>query len=137
MAVTPQEEAQAQKVVDESKRTAHVDTGALRRSIHYTVAKGGIVFRQLFYGQYNDNSQLIENAARMMRGTPYIIEELDENGNLQKRLTKLASGRIRTSPEPKQKGLSSNKAKDLITKILAKRDKEEKEKEAKKKKDNK
>lgn len=92
MAVTLSEEALAQKVVDLSKKTAHVDTGALKRSINYTVARGQIVFRQLFYGQYYENSQLIQNAQRIMKGIPYTIEELDEEGNVQKQLRKVASG---------------------------------------------
>lgn len=64
----------AQRVVNESKRTAHVDTGALRRSISYTFIKGLLTFRELDYGQYNDNSKLEKNAARMIPyGTKYQI----------------------------------------------------------------
>lgn len=122
MAVTLAEEALAQRVVDISKKTAHVDTGALKRSINYTVARGGIVFRQLFYGQYYENSKLIENAARIMKGIPYTIEELDEEGNVQKQLRKVASGRVSISPEPKSRTRSratSGGAKALIEKLLA------------------
>jgi len=121
MAVTQSEEALAQKVVDLSKKTAHVDTGALKRSIHYTVARGQIVFRQLFYGQYYDNSQLIENAQRIMKGVPYIIEELDEEGNVQKAQYKAASGRSFTTPEPRAGKNASRGAKALIEKLLAQR----------------
>ena len=121
MAVTLSEEALAQRVVDQSKRTAHVDTGALKRSIYYTVARGNIVFRQLFYGQYNDNSQLIDNAKRIMKGIPYTIEELDEEGNVVKTQRKVASGRTSTSTERKA-GAGKNAslgAKALIQKILS------------------
>jgi len=121
MAVTPSEEALAQKVVDLSKKTAHVDTGALKRSINYTVARGQIVFRQLFYGQYYENSQLIQNAARYMKGIPYIIEELDEEGNVQKAQYKAASGRAFTTPEPRAGKNASRGAKALIEKLLAQR----------------
>ena len=123
MPVTLSEEAIAQRVVDASKKTAHVDTGALKRSIYYTVARGNIVFRQLFYGQYNDNSQLIQNAAKMMKGIPYTIEELDEEGNIVKTQRKVASGRISTSEERKPRAgkNSSLGAKALIEKLLTQR----------------
>jgi len=121
MAVTLSEEALAQKVVDLSKKTAHVDTGALKRSINYTVARGQIVFRQLFYGQYYENSQLIQNAARYMKGIPYVIEELDEEGNVQKAQYKAASGRTFTTPEPRAGKNAGRGAKALIEKLLAQR----------------
>lgn len=121
MAVTESEEALAQRVVDQSKRTAHVDTGALKRSIHYTVARGQIVFRQLFYGQYYENSQLIQNAQRIMKGIPYVIEELDEEGNVQKAQYKAASGRSFTTPEPRAGKNASRGAKALIEKLLLQR----------------
>jgi len=121
MAVTEAERALANKVVELSKKTAHVDTGALKRSIYSTVARGQIVFRQLFYGQYNDNSQLIQNAARYMKGIPYTIEELDEEGNVQKAQYKAASGRAFTTPEPRAGKNASRGAKALIEKLLAQR----------------
>lgn len=121
MAVTLSEEALAQRVVDMSKKTAHVDTGALKRSINYTVARGQIVFRQLFYGQYHDNSKLIQNAARIMKGIPYTIEELDEEGNVQKALYKTASGRASITPEPNAGKNASRGAKALIEKLLKQR----------------
>lgn len=123
MAVSLSEEALAQRVVDMSKKTAHVDTGALKRSINYTIARGQIVFRQLFYGQYYDNSQLIQNAQRIMKGIPYTIEELDEEGNVQKSLRQVASGRVSTSPErkPRASRNASLGAKALIEKLLAQR----------------
>lgn len=58
--------AVAQKIVDASKRSAHVDTGALKRSISYTYIRGELVFRQLFYGQFYNNSELEKNAARFV-----------------------------------------------------------------------
>lgn len=126
MAVTESEEALAQRVVEKAKSTAHVDTGALKRSINYTIARGQIVFRQLFYGQYNDNSKLIQYANSMMKGIPYTIEELDEEGNVYKRHTKAASGRASTSPEPKKSSYragrnSSLNARALIDKLLNQR----------------
>ena len=124
MPITLSEEALAQRVVDQSKKTAHVDTGALKRSIYYTVARGQIVFRQLFYGQYNDNSELIDNAARIMKGVAYTIEELDEEGNVVKEQRKAASGRASTSTD-RRGGVagknSSLNAKALIQKLLEQR----------------
>ena len=46
MAVSLEEQVLAQRVVDETKSTARVDTGMLKRSIYYTVARGMVVFRQ-------------------------------------------------------------------------------------------
>ena len=56
----------AQKIVDMSKNTAHVDTGALKRSISYTYVKGIVTFRMIYYGQFNNNAQLEKNADRLM-----------------------------------------------------------------------
>lgn len=53
----------AQKVVDAAKSTAKVDTGALKRSISYTYVKNEIIFRQLYYGVYGENS-LLERYAK-------------------------------------------------------------------------
>lgn len=64
----------AQKIVDLSKSTAHVDTGALKRSISYTYVKGIVIFRQLFYGQFHNNSELEKNASKLMpNGTQWKI----------------------------------------------------------------
>lgn len=54
----------AQKVVDAAKATAHVDTGALKRSISFTYVKGVIIFRQLYYGVFYENSRLEKYAAK-------------------------------------------------------------------------
>lgn len=64
----------AQNVVDISKRSARVDTGALKRSISFTYVKGVVIFRELFYGQFGSNSMLERNAARLIpNGTDYKI----------------------------------------------------------------
>lgn len=84
MAVTEQEYDKADLVVEESQRTAKVETGALKRSIYVTVQKGILVFRQLSYGIEDDNSKLVENAKKMMGDTPYIIELMDEEGRVQR-----------------------------------------------------
>ncbi len=64
----------AQKIVDISKATARVDTGALKRSISYTYVKGVLIFRQIYYGQFKNNSQLEKNAAKLVpRGVEWKI----------------------------------------------------------------
>jgi hypothetical protein len=83
MAVTEEDYEKAELVVEESKKTVQVDTGALKRSIHVTVKKGGLVFRQYFYGIEDGNSKLVENAKKMMGETPYIIELVDEEGRVK------------------------------------------------------
>jgi hypothetical protein len=71
----------AQRVVDETKATARVRTGKLRRSISYTYVGGVVYFRQLFYGVYNDNAKLEQNAARYMpREVPYLVVNVNLSG---------------------------------------------------------
>ena len=73
----------AQEIVNEAKRTAHVDQGTLKRSIRYTVRNGVYEFRQTFYGIYNDNSQLEELVRRKMpNGTAYNVILLDIDGTI-------------------------------------------------------
>lgn len=84
MAVTKEEREKAELVVEESKRTARVDTGRLKSSIHVKVQKGILVFRQYYYGIENDNSKLVENAKKMMGDTPYVIELMSDEGGLRR-----------------------------------------------------
>jgi len=78
----------AQQIVDESKKTAHVDQGTLKRSISYTIDKGKYIFRQMYYGFYGEdnpsgiNSQLEQNAKRLMpSGVEYQVVGTDIRGN--------------------------------------------------------
>lgn len=89
----------AQQIVDETKRTAHVDQGTLKRSISYTVTNGKYIFRQMYYGFYGEdnkggiNSQLEQNASRLMpKGVEYQVIGTDFNGKTKER-TVLKSGR--------------------------------------------
>lgn len=105
----------AHEVVNESKRTARVDQGTLRRSISYTVNRDEVVFREMDYGQYGDNSQLIENAKRLMpSGSRYKFELIDVDGNISE-VTKTKLGR--TSRRSILKTLSSNGTKNAIALI--------------------
>lgn len=56
----------AQRVIDESKRSSRVDTGALKRSMAFTYIRGVVTFREFVYGQFGDNSKLEKNAIRLM-----------------------------------------------------------------------
>lgn len=124
MSVTQEERNKANQVVEASKRTAHVDTGRLKRSIDVRVQKGILTFRQYFYGIYNDNSQLVDNARKMMGGTPYRIELLDNDGNVTFIDAKTGSGRTiktgNTKPKPQEKAISGAKA--LINRIRSQQD---------------
>ncbi len=84
MGVTLEEKTKAELVVEESKRTARVDTGRLKRSINVKVQKGILVFRQYYYGIEDGNSKLVENAKKMMGDTPYVIELMDDEGGLRR-----------------------------------------------------
>lgn len=84
MGVTLEEKAKAELVVAESKRTARVDTGRLKRSINVKVQKGILVFRQYYYGIEDGNSKLVENAKKIMGDTPYVIELMDDEGGLRR-----------------------------------------------------
>jgi hypothetical protein len=71
----------AQEIVNEAKRKARVDQGTLKRSISYTVTQGVYIFREIFYGKYNGNSQLVEIVRKKFpNGVPYKIAYTDLNG---------------------------------------------------------
>lgn len=116
----------AQGVVNVSKASAHVDTGALKRSISFTFVKEIVIFRQLFYGQFYDNSQLEKNAVRLMpNGTQWKIIFTDFGGST------VEVGRTRTGRRTQKSvlktllGGSSFNIKALIAKAKAKRKKKE------------
>ena len=132
--VTLEEEAKAKRVVAATLRTVHVDTGRLKRSIDVKVQRSNLVFRQYYYGIYNDNSRLEENARKMMGDTPYSIELLDEDGSVKNTVRNYRSGRTsnqtaKSKQKAKEKKVS--KAKQLINKILAARKKKNEDGEAK------
>jgi hypothetical protein len=131
MAVTAEESALAEKVVEKSKKEASVDTGRLRRSINKKVQRGVIVFREFFYGQYasddgKKNSTLEENAKKMMGNIPYKIERLDEDGNIAESINKASSGRVMTHEKKKKR---ESQAKKLMQQLIATRKKDDEEKE--------
>ena len=118
----------AQKIVDISKRSAHVDTGALRRSISYTYVKEVVIFRQLYYGQFNNNSELERNASALIpRGVKWKIIYTAFGGNTIE-VTPTRSGRRsqRTILSNLLNG-STSKIKALIARTKAKKNGKEKE----------
>jgi len=91
------------QVVDETKSTARVDTGFLKRSIRGNLFGGMVTFREVFYGAYNGNSRLLENAQRIMpAGIPYRIVFVDEDGN-----EKTVKGKTRTGRTTRTSSISS------------------------------
>ena len=108
----------AQRVVDEAKSSAHVDTGFLKRSIYYIYVRGVVQFKQVFYGIYNDNSELEQIAKRLMpSNVPYILILTDEDGKVFLRKTQRASGRTSRSSITNVVKTSSKNITALITRI--------------------
>jgi len=117
----------AQSIVTKAKATARVDQGTLKRSIAFTYIKGEVIFRQIYWGQYGDNSQLEKLASQFMPyGIPYriILTELG-GGTFEKGKTKQG----RTSQKKSLASTTKTMTQKYITAILKKRKKEDGEKE--------
>ena len=124
----------AQSVVNKAKSTAKVDQGSLKKSIAYTYVRNEVVFRELFYGQWNNNSQLEKYAISMMpNGVKWKIVYTVLGGDTYE------VGRTRTGRKVQSKAVaqakrnSSMRIKKLISLVQANRKKDEKnsDKEAK------
>lgn len=120
--------AVAQTIVDKSKRSARVDTGALRRSISYTYVNNVLIFRELYYGQYGRNSELEKNCINLVpNGIEWKIIYTKFGGDT------LEVGRTRTGRATQRNVISNiwktgtSKIKALIAKKKAKRNGEAKE----------
>lgn len=117
----------AQSIVTKAKATARVDQGTLKRSIAFTYIKGEVIFRQIYWGQYGDNSQLEKLASQFMPyGIPYriILTELG-GGTFEKGKTKQG----RTSQRKSLASTTKTMTQKYIAAILKKRRKEDGEKE--------
>lgn len=113
----------AQSIVTKAKATARVEQGTLKRSIAFTYIKGEVIFRQIYWGQYGDNSQLEKLASQFMPfGIPYkiILTELG-GGTFEKGKTKQG----RTSQKKALASTSSSMTQKYIVSILKKRKKED------------
>jgi len=103
----------AQKVIDQSKGSARVDTGALRRSMAFTYFRGVVTFRQFVYGQFGSNSKLEKNAARLMpNGTQWKIV-YTQFGGREVESTPIRNGRA------SQSSVLGNLVKSTTSKIRA------------------
>jgi len=119
-----------QTIVDKAKATAHVDQGTLKRSIQGKMSGGKAIFRQMYYGQYGENSQLEELARKLMpNGVSYNIISEDIDGTIYEK-GKTKQGRATQSKSVAiAKRNTTDKIRALITKVQ-----EEKKKDGKKKK---
>lgn len=106
------------QVVDETKSTARIDTGFLKRSIRGNWFDGIATFREIFYGAYNRNSRLIENAKRIMpKEIPWQVVFVDEEGREQQIEGKTRTGRTIRRKEITSENVSTSKIKALIKSI--------------------
>lgn len=93
-----------QQVVREAKRTANIETGRLKRSIRGNLTKDVVIFREIFYGAYNNNSKLIDIAQRIMpKDIDWKVIFVDEDG----RETNV-SGKTRLGKSISRKSISSD-----------------------------
>lgn len=114
-------ESYIKKVVDETKSTAHVDTGFLRRSIRGNWFRGVATFREVFYGAYNDNAKLIENAKEIMPSDiPWRVIFVDEDGRETEVEGKSRTGRTISRKVVTSSNASTKNMKALITSIRRK-----------------
>jgi len=85
----------AQEVIDKTKKSAHYDTGRLYRSLYRYLSRGNIIFKEMFYGMYNDNSDLVQNAITMMpREIQWQVILIGEDGQPYTGTLKTKSGKI-------------------------------------------
>ena len=106
------------RVVDESKRTANVDTGFLKRSIRGNWFNKKATFRQIFYGAYNGNSELVQNAERIMpNDIPWSVIFTDEEGRQSEIKAKTRTGRSISRERITSANIGTDKIKNLIALI--------------------
>ena len=122
--------AVASEVVRRAKATARVDQGTLRRSIAYTYVRGIVTFRQIYYGEYGDNSKLEQIAAQLMpNGVEYRIQ-LTEFGGATREVSRTKTGRKKQSTILRNIAKTgSDSIKALIAKSIARRKSKDGEKE--------
>ena len=117
----------AQRIVDKAKQSAHVDTGALKRSISYTLVKGLVTFRMIYYGQWNDNAKLEKIAADLMpRGVEWRIVYTKFGGNTYEVGRTRTGRRSQISLLPTLARIGTSAVSALISKIKNRGKKEDK-----------
>jgi hypothetical protein len=111
-----------QEVVRETRNTAKVETGLLKRSIRSTLERNVIVFREIYYGAYNENSKLIENATRIMpKEIDWKVIFVDEDGREKEIKVKTRNGRTITRKSISTVNQSASNIKKLISFINGKK----------------
>lgn len=115
----------AKSIVDKAKATARVDQGTLKRSIAYTYVRGEVIFRQIYYGSFGDNSLLDDLARQYMPfGVPYRVILTELGGDTYEK------GKTKQGRSTQKRSLTAAKnttsnIKKLIATIKKKREKED------------
>jgi len=115
----------AKSIVDKAKATARVDQGTLKRSIAYTYVRGEVIFRQIYYGSFGDNSLLEDLAKQYMPfGVPYRVILTELGGDTYEK------GKTKQGRSTQKRSLTAAKnttsnIKKLIATIKKKREKED------------
>lgn len=108
------------EVVSEAKRSAHVETGYLKRSIRGDLIgrNRSVEFREIFYGAYNENSKLLEIAQRIMpNDINWKIIYEDEEGDETTIKGTTRTGRTIRRSSINSQNVSTSKIKALINSI--------------------
>ena len=113
----------AQDIVNKAKASAQVDQGTLKRSIRYTIRRGQVEFKQMFYGIFEDKKKVknsyLEKIAKqyMPTGVPYKIILIDSFGGVYE-TGKTTQGRATQKKAVAiAKRNSTEKIKELIKKV--------------------
>ena len=112
------------EVVSEAKSTAKFETGFLKRSIKGTIVgrNKSVEFRQVFYGVYNDNSQLIRIAEkRMPKDISWKVISQDEDGREVNIKATTRTGRTISRQAITSENIFTSKIKSLIALIRGKK----------------
>lgn len=112
------------EVVSEAKKSAHVETGFLKRSIRGDLIgrNRSVEFREIFYGAYNDNSKLLEIAQRIMpKNINWKIIYEDEEGDETTIKGTTRTGRTIRRSSISSENVSTKNIKALIQSIRGKK----------------
>jgi hypothetical protein len=108
------------QVVEETKKTARVDTGFLKRSIRGNWFNKVATFREIFYGAYGENSKLVENAKKIMpKDIEWQVIFVDEDGKETPIEGKTKTGRKISRKSVTSENVSTKNIKALIASIKA------------------
>jgi len=112
------------EVVSEAKSTARVETGFLKRSIRGILIRknNSVEFRQIFYGVYRDNSDLIRIAQkRMPKDISWKVISEDEEGREVNVKATTRTGRTISRKAITSENIFTSKIKALINLIRGKK----------------